>query len=146
MASSSSRQPYGWKYDVFMSFRGPDTRHGFTTDLRHALSNKGIMTFMDTRLEKGTPLEPALLGAIERSWISIVVFSLNYAGSRWCLDEPLKIMECHRNNAQVVVPIFYCVEPFHVRHQRGAFGDGYKRLAAVERNHSDPKVSCGGPG
>ncbi|MED6140840.1 hypothetical protein PIB30_097289 [Stylosanthes scabra] len=38
---------YQWKYDVFISFRGEDTRYGFTGNLYKALCDKGIHTFFD---------------------------------------------------------------------------------------------------
>ena len=49
--SSSTRQ---WKYDVFLSFRGEDTRNNFTDYLYAALQQKDILTFRDEEeLEKG---------------------------------------------------------------------------------------------
>ena len=39
--SSSTKQ---WKYDVFLSFRGEDTRNNFTDHLFIALKEKGINT------------------------------------------------------------------------------------------------------
>jgi hypothetical protein len=62
------------------------------------------------------------LGAIEKSHISILVFSKNYTQSSWCLNELQKVMECHRTHGQVVVPVFYDVDPSVVRHQKGDFG------------------------
>ena len=53
--------------------------------------------------------------------ISIVVFSENYAASSWCLDELVKILQC-RTNGQLVIPLFYNVDPSEVRNQRGNFG------------------------
>ena len=50
-SSSSTRQP---KYDVFLSFRGEDTRNNFTDHLYVALKRKGIITFRDEEeLKKG---------------------------------------------------------------------------------------------
>ena len=49
--SSSTRQG---KYDVFLSFRGEDTRNNFMDHLFTALIDKGINTFKDDeKLEKG---------------------------------------------------------------------------------------------
>ena len=42
-SSSSTRQ---WKYDVFLNFRGVDTRNCFTDHLYTALKHKDILTFM----------------------------------------------------------------------------------------------------
>ena len=60
--------------------------------------------------------------------LSVVVFSRNYAESRWCLDELEKIMECHRTIGHVVVPVFYDVDPSEVRHQTGHFGNAFQNL------------------
>ncbi|RDX72641.1 TMV resistance protein N, partial [Mucuna pruriens] len=111
-------------YDVFLSFRGEDTRDGFTRHLYDALCRKGIITFMDDgELQLGDRIGPKLLKAIEESWISIVVFSENYAASSWCLDELVKIHDCIKSKNQLVCPIFYKVDPSDVRHQKGSYGE-----------------------
>ena len=92
--SSSSSSTHMWKYDVFLSFRGEDTRNNFTDHLYAALNQKGIYTFRDDqKLERGKLITPVLLKAIEDSLFAIVVLSKNYASSTWCLDELAKIME-----------------------------------------------------
>ena len=65
--------------------------------------------------------------------ILIVVFFENYAFSSWCLDELVKILEC-RNNRQLVLPIFYKVDPSEIRKQKGKFGVA---LAQHEENLKD---------
>ena len=107
---SSSSSPHPWSYDVFLSFRGEDTRNGFTGHLYKALCDNGIYTFIDDDLRRGKEISEELLKTIERSMISIVVFSKNYAESHWCLDELVKIMQC-RTNGQLVHPVFYKVDP-----------------------------------
>uniref|UniRef100_A0A7N2MYZ4 Uncharacterized protein n=1 Tax=Quercus lobata TaxID=97700 RepID=A0A7N2MYZ4_QUELO len=63
--SSSTAQ---WKYDVFLSFRGIDTRRSFTDHLYAALKQKGIFTFRDNEeLERGKYVSMELLKAIEES-------------------------------------------------------------------------------
>lgn len=62
---------------------------------------------------------------------SIVVLSENYASSRWCLEELVKILECKRKKGQRVIPIFYNIDPSDVRYQRGKIG---KAMAKHERN------------
>ncbi|XP_052114680.1 disease resistance protein RUN1 isoform X2 [Arachis duranensis] len=63
-----------WKYDVFVSFRG-ETRFNFTDHLYAALRRHGILAFRDdTRLEKGGPISPGLLEAIEGSQRVLPVF------------------------------------------------------------------------
>lgn len=127
---SSSTGIQSWKYDVFLSFRGEDTRHNFADHLYTALIQKGIKTFIEDDLPKGEALAPAVLGAIEGSRASIIIFSTNYASSRLCLDQLVKIIECNRSNKQLVWPIYYKVDPSDVRNQRRSFGDA---LADHER-------------
>ncbi|XP_065631303.1 disease resistance protein RPV1-like [Quercus suber] len=116
--ASSSSSTRRWKYDVFLSFRGEDTRTGFTTYLYKALEQQGINTFMDDKLPRGEEISAELLKTIEESMILVIVFSKNYAESKWCLNELVKIVECSEN----VRPIFYNVEPSEVRNQSGNFG------------------------
>lgn len=123
MASSSSSSSHGWTYEVFLSFRGEDTRKSFTGSLYHALRERGINAFKDDeKLKRGESISPSLLRAIEESRISIIVFSENYANSSWCLDELVKIIDCMKTKGQSVWPVFYNVDPSVVRHQRGSFG------------------------
>ncbi|XP_075675247.1 disease resistance protein RPV1-like [Castanea sativa] len=111
-----------YRYDVFLSFKGEDTRNGFTSNLNGILCHNGINTFMDDRLQRGENISAELLEAIESSKISIIIFSKNYASSTWCLDELVKILEC-KKNGQVVLPVFYKVDPSYVRNQKGNFGE-----------------------
>ncbi|XP_031253838.1 uncharacterized protein LOC116111828 [Pistacia vera] len=100
------------KHDVFLNFRGIDTRNNFTNHLYGHLIREGIKVFKDNlELEIGKPILPELVNAIEESRISIVVFSKNYVSSPWCLDELVKIVECKNTRGQSVIPIFYDVNP-----------------------------------
>ncbi|XP_031284343.1 disease resistance-like protein DSC1 [Pistacia vera] len=125
MASSSSSRPAQEKYDVFLSFRGEDTRKGFTSHLHAALCRTKIKTFIDDELERGDEISPSLLYAIEGSKISIVIFSKDYASSRWCLQELVKIMDRKKMHGQIVIPVFYDVNPSDVRKQTGTYGDAF---------------------
>lgn len=123
--SSSSDHP--WIYDVFINFRGVDTRKTFVSHLYAALSNAGIHTFIDDqKLEKGEEVGPGLKLAIEGSQISIVVISRNYTKSKWCLNELVHIMECRKNYGHVVLPVFYGVEPSSIRNLNGDFEGALK--------------------
>jgi len=125
-SSSSSSRHRIWNYDVFLSFRGEDTRKNFTDHLYTALIQAGIHTFRDdNELPRGEEISPQLLKAIEGSRISIVVFSKHYASSRWCLDELVKIIECRQRSDQVVLPIFYDTEPSDVRKQTGSYAKAF---------------------
>ncbi|CAN6686902.1 unnamed protein product [Malus baccata var. baccata] len=115
-----------WKYDVFLSFRGVDTRKGFVSHLYHELCKcQGITTFFDDReLEGGTSIHLELPSAIKESHIAIVVLSPNYASSKWCLNELTTILQCMeaRNS---VLPVFYETDPSDVGNQRGSFAKAF---------------------
>lgn len=128
MAASYSRTTTRWKYDVFLSFRGEDTRKGFTDHLYTALCHRGVITFRDDQeLERGNEISRELLQAIHDSRFSVIVFSRNYTSSTWCLNELVKIVECMKQGRQTVIPVFYDVDPSEVRNQTGrlqqAFAD-----------------------
>ncbi|EOA35296.1 hypothetical protein CARUB_v10020469mg [Capsella rubella] len=108
------------KYDVFLSFRGLDTRPNFVSFLHKELDRRGIRTFKDDEeLENGQRISPELNRAIEVSRFAVVVVSVNYAASPWCLDELVKIMDFEKKGSMTVLPIFYGVDPCHVRRQIG---------------------------
>ncbi|XP_058185408.1 disease resistance protein RPV1-like isoform X2 [Rhododendron vialii] len=140
---SSSSIPISpqWVYDVFVSFRGADTRKKFTSHLFAALEDNGFRTFRDDKeLERGEFISDGLLKAIEGSKISLIVFSKDYAGSRWCLDELVKIMDCRETFKQIVVPIFYDVVPSDVRKQIGILQDAFTNHKKRLREGPDGKV------
>uniref|UniRef100_A0A7N2MGD3 ADP-ribosyl cyclase/cyclic ADP-ribose hydrolase n=1 Tax=Quercus lobata TaxID=97700 RepID=A0A7N2MGD3_QUELO len=117
-SSSSTRE---CKYEVFLSFRGEDTRNNFTDHLYAALNRMGIITFRDEEeLERGKSISK-LFEAIEESQIAIIIFSKSYASSKWCLDELAKINKCREEMRLEVFPIFYDVDPSDVRKQIGNF-------------------------
>ncbi|KAI5570213.1 hypothetical protein BDE02_11G011900 [Populus trichocarpa] len=114
------------KYQVFLSFRGEDTRKNFTDHLYKALVDAGFHTFRDDdEIQRGKNIKLELQKAIQQSKIAIIVFSKNYAWSRWCLDELVKIMERKRNADCIVFPVFYLVDPFEVRNQTGSFAAAF---------------------
>ncbi|XP_059654435.1 disease resistance protein RPV1-like [Cornus florida] len=113
-------------YDVFLSFSGVDSRKKFTGHLLAALERHGFYTFRDdTKLTRGEEIGPGLLQAIEQSKVSVIIFSENYASSRWCLDELKKIMDCKRTLNHIVIPIFYDVQPIDVRSQMGCYAEAF---------------------
>ena len=127
-SSSSSSSKSGWKYEVFLSFRGEDTRKSFTDHLFRALEKKGIFTFRDDeKLERGKSISEELLKAIEKSRFAIVIFSENYASSRWCLDELVHIVKCKNEIGLEVGPVFYHVNPSDVRHQKETFAQAFDK-------------------
>ncbi|TYK18336.1 TMV resistance protein N-like isoform X2 [Cucumis melo var. makuwa] len=95
-----------------------------------ALRQRGINVFIDDKLSRGEEISASLLEAIEESKISIVIISENYASSSWCLNELEKIIMCNklRSGEQLVLPIFYRVDPSQVRKQSGRFGEEFGKL------------------
>ena len=132
--TSTSSSTHRWEYNVFLNFRGEDTRLSFTGHLYKALCDRDIYTFMDDKLRRGKNISEELLKTIKRSRISVVVFSENYASSKWCLDELVWILDCSKSLGQVVLPIFYGIDPSEVRKQEGKFG---VELSKHEKNFKD---------
>ncbi|KAM7518929.1 hypothetical protein LguiB_017891 [Lonicera macranthoides] len=127
-AQESSSSALRYNYQVFLSFRGEDTRKTFTDHLYRALLQGGLRTFRDDdEIERGKKLELELRKAIHESRISIIVFSKNYASSKWCLDELVMILEWSRTSGHEVLPVFYHVDPSDVRKQRGSIGEAFAR-------------------
>lgn len=141
MADSSSSSPSITsrliKYDVFLSFRGEDTRDNFISHLHKELLGKKIETYTDDKLEKGDEIPLELAKAIQQSKISIVIFSRNYAFSSWCLDELVHILECKERNEQFVIPVFYCINPSHVRKQEGSYATAFALLEQRFKHRMD---------
>ncbi|KAK4259596.1 hypothetical protein QN277_005912 [Acacia crassicarpa] len=130
-----------YTYDIFLSFRGEDTRHSFTMPLYDALQRRGIYAFIDEKdLGKGEEISPTLIEAIEKSRISIIVFSRNYATSTWCLEELAHIIWCKMHKNHVVMPIFYKVEPLDVQYQRNSFEEAMTTLE--DRFRDDLEKVC----
>ncbi|PON68166.1 TIR domain containing protein [Parasponia andersonii] len=134
MAASTSdsarpRNSINETYDVFLSFRGEDTRRGFTSHLYDGFRDKHIRTYIDdAELQKGDEFSSSLLRAVESSEISIIIFSENYASSPWCLDELVHALRCREKNRQIVIPVFYRINPSHVRKQKGTYATAFARL------------------
>ncbi|CAN1855272.1 Disease resistance protein RPV1 [Linum perenne] len=111
--SHSSLYTGEWEYDVFLCFRGDDTRLGFTSHLMNALSDKQIRTFIDNMLEKTESIDE-LISILQRSALSVVIFSEKFADSVWCLDEVATIARRMVKFGHRVLPIFYNVDPSDV--------------------------------
>ncbi|XP_059306429.1 TMV resistance protein N-like [Lycium ferocissimum] len=123
------------KHDVFLSFRGEDTRRTFVSHFFNALKQRGIHAFKDDeRLETGKSISGELLKAIEESRFAIVIFSKKYASSRWCLEELAHIIKCKNELDQIVIPVFYDVSPSNVSHQNAPFA---KSFSKHEKNYKD---------
>ncbi|KAL9999352.1 putative TIR domain, P-loop containing nucleoside triphosphate hydrolase [Helianthus debilis subsp. tardiflorus] len=134
-SSSTSSPSLSWNHDVFLSFRGEDTRKTFVDHLYTSLEDHGIHTYKDdVTLAAGDSIGPALLKAIRESRIAIIIFSENYATSSWCLDELAYIMECMEKRGQIVLPIFYHVDPSDIRYQKGKYKEAFVKHEIRNKN------------
>ncbi|XP_028785248.1 TMV resistance protein N-like [Neltuma alba] len=143
-SGSSSSESTSHHYDVFLNSTSEST---FTTILCDALHNKGIDKIFvgpnklrerkRKRKSKQVFASPDPLSAIEKSKVSILVFSEDYASSAECLDELVKIMKCSRKKKLVVFPIFYKIEPTIVRHQKDKYEEA---MVAHQQSFGDEQV------
>lgn len=122
----SSSRVWHYEFDVFLSFRGEDTRLGFVGNLYKALTEKGFHTFFREKLVRGEEIaaSPSVVEkAIQHSRVYVVVFSQNYASSTRCLEELLSILRFSQDNRRPVLPVFYYVDPSDVGLQTGIYGE-----------------------
>ncbi|KAI9081699.1 hypothetical protein K1719_036353 [Acacia pycnantha] len=127
--SQNKLQNRGHTYEVFLSFRGEDTWATFTSHLYSDLYNAGIDVFKDdVELPRGDYIKTELIQAIGSSKIAILIFSKEYARSKWFLEELSLIMEFHKSNQQVVLPVFYDVDPSEIHNQTSSFGEAFQYL------------------
>ncbi|CAN1779975.1 Disease resistance protein L6 [Linum perenne] len=117
------------EYEVFLSFRGPDTRSQITEILYRFLVHSKIHTFKDDdEMRKGEGIWPTLVKAINQSKVYVLILSKNYAHSKWCLNELVEIVEYwKRDNRHIILPIFYMVDPRDVRHQSGPYHEAFQQ-------------------
>lgn len=103
----------GATYQVFLSFRGHDTRQGFADVLYHALIRDGIRVFGDNEeIPKGEDIGDEILGAIRESSIFVPIFSRGHATSKWSLvelSEMVKSMDEAPESSKKILPILYNV-------------------------------------
>ncbi|KAK9932826.1 hypothetical protein M0R45_020048 [Rubus argutus] len=137
-SSSSNTSRSGCNYHVFLSFRGEDTRKTFTNHLYKAFVKAEFSTFLDDdKLPRGEDIKLELKKAIQQSRSSVIVFSKNYASSKWCLDELMMILDHKRTSTDhVVLPVFYDIDPSHVRKQSGSVAKafaGHQKTQSLEK-------------
>ncbi|XP_023632835.1 toll/interleukin-1 receptor-like protein [Capsella rubella] len=114
------------KWDVFLSFQR-DTRHKFTDRLYEVLVKEQVRVWNDDVERENDELGASLLEeAMEDSVALVVVLSPNYAKSHRCLEELAKICHLKTSLGRLVLPIFYEVEPWIFRKQKGPFEMDFK--------------------
>ncbi|XP_039166156.1 uncharacterized protein LOC104439777 [Eucalyptus grandis] len=128
-SSSTTPSPFGGiNYEVFVNFRGLDTRNGFVGHLYDKLENAGIKVFKDDeKLRGGEEIGQALKDVIKRSRISIAIFSDDYAFAKYCLMELEQMWECRRPDEHTLIPIFCGVSPDIVKNQTGNFKTSFEK-------------------
>ncbi|XP_014515492.1 TMV resistance protein N-like [Vigna radiata var. radiata] len=116
-------------HDVFINFGGEDIGRRFVSHLHSVLLQNQVKTFISQEnLHEGMKLEEHMR-AIGHTKITIIVFSKSYAESIWCLLELEKIIECDETFGQIVLPLFYEIDPSDVRHQKDDFGKALEEAA-----------------
>ncbi|ERM96709.1 TMV resistance protein N [Amborella trichopoda] len=103
---------------VFLNFCDEDTGKSFVAHLNNALTESGISTFFFSQRGQG---EEEMERAIRECEVLIAVFSTNYASSSLCLNQLSYLMSLPATSMKSILPVFYDVEPFHVRRQEGPF-------------------------
>ena len=105
------------KYNVFVNHRGPDTKLNFVAHLEDEFKRHGLTAWVDRNsLVKGEKNWYSIKTAIEKIRVHVAIFSPGYTQSVWCLNELLHMIECqHEPRSPVLLPIFYNVEPEHLR-------------------------------
>nr|GEY67683.1 Toll/interleukin-1 receptor (TIR) domain-containing protein [Tanacetum cinerariifolium] len=131
---SSSHQ--SWDHDVFISFSAVDTRMNFVDHLYTAFDQRSIHTYKedDETLANRKSVGSFHCKAIEQSRISVIVFSKNYANSSVCLDDLAYIMMCMNERGQIVLPIFYDVDPCIVGRRFCKYGEAFAQNELINKN------------
>nr|GMD47318.1 TMV resistance protein N-like [Ipomoea batatas] len=128
---------------VYLSYRGTDTCLEFIDLLHRELTRAGFQTFKKhSQLEKGKICGPEWRKAVKDSRVSIIVFSKDYAYSRRCLDELVNILERKKNAGHMILPVFYNVDPSHVRKQTGCYADAFRKYEEQCVTEMGQKMEC----
>ena len=140
-SSSSSISPTSIskdKYDVFLSFSWEEIGTRFADHLYAALVKNGFRSFREDigKPESKEAITSESLMAIKKSKVFIVIFSENYARSRYNLDQLVKIMECRQATGKEVVPVFYLVDPSDVRRQERSYGEAFDNHDAKQEKET----------
>lgn len=130
-SSSSSSNPSSNKtFDVFLSF-AKDTGRSFTGLLDFRLEKKGFHTCKidkkdDQVVMMSSTTDKSTDAMIQASRCAVVVLSKDYASSARCLTELVQVVQ-HMGTTGRLVPVFYHLDPSHVRKQNGDYEEAFKR-------------------
>lgn len=117
-------------YDVFLNHYGRDVKSGFVAHLDDALRRSGLNPFLDKKsLVKGSLAFTSIDNALEVAKVHVAVVSKGYAKSKYCLNELVAMMR----SGKPVIPIFYDVEPTHLRWvEKGPFAIAFQKHKSRE--------------
>ncbi|XP_047175592.1 disease resistance protein RUN1-like [Vigna umbellata] len=93
--------------EVFIHCLGDDIHRNFVSHLSSSLLQAGVkpsVVAVEILSEKFMP-------SITRFQIGIVVFTTAYIESYRCVEDLLRIIECHENHGLIVMPVFYDIDP-----------------------------------
>lgn len=130
-SSSSIVEERPPQHQVFINFRGEDLRYGFVSHLVTALKSNSINVFIDSDEDRAELIEK--LDRIEMSGIALVILSMKYTESEWCLKELATIKNYVDNDKLKAFPIFYKLDPSVVEKVRGQFGDAFRDLTGSDK-------------
>ncbi|KAM5548594.1 putative disease resistance RPP13-like protein 1 [Rosa sericea] len=116
-------------------------------NLYTALVEEGIPTIRDNeKLELGCGLSseekekmfektllPQLCTSIEESKLVIVIISINYLNSSWCLEQVAKAVECNK----LILPVFDDVDPIELRLQQGSVAEAFFKHKETFKDNPD---------
>lgn len=122
-----------FNYDVFLSFRGSDTRQGFASVLYDHMVKAGIRVFKDDgELKAGDKIE-TVLEAINNSEICVPIFSKNFASSKWCLEEVKRMVHLEK----AICPVFYGVSVEDVKLKTQTYNKIMQKLETNNEQNMD---------
>ncbi|XP_039165498.1 disease resistance protein RPV1-like [Eucalyptus grandis] len=137
-SSAPSASVTGNNFDVFLSFGGSDTRHGFTDVLYRSLVDHGVRTFLDEEeLSDGEYIKKQLPESIKLSKIGIPILSEDYASSKPCLRELAQMVEWCKEGRMIIMPVYFLITAWDVEMKdgRGPYAD---KIAAHKEKGVDP--------
>lgn len=94
---------------VFVSFRGEDTRKTFVSHLLSSFKTSCITSFIASE-----PLEATDHEAMGKSLVSVPVITKSYSVSEWMVKDLSRMIECEKIGTLRVVPIFFQISPLDI--------------------------------